>query len=86
MAKGNGVVKFNAAKLNMEDLEDFWEALRVNKYRAAAAVMAKCCEACPAEWGAPDQAETFSKRPVRGEWAWRDLVSAMMGSINEAGE
>lgn len=86
MAQGNGVVKFNAGKLTMEDLEDFWEALRENKYRAAAVIMAKCCDACPAELGAPDKPETFSKRPVRGEWAWRDMVGAMMKSINDAGE
>jgi hypothetical protein len=86
MAKDDSVVEFDAGQLNMEDLEDFWAALRVNKYRDAAVVMAKCCVKCPPEWGASDAPETFSKRPVRGKWAWRDLVRVMMASVNDTGE
>lgn len=86
MANDESVVKFDASKMNMEDLEDFWNAIRVNGYRAAAVVMAKCCITCPPEWGAPDAPETFSKRPVRGKWAWRDLVRVLMAEVNSAGE
>jgi hypothetical protein len=86
MAKGNGVVEFDIMKLNMEDLEDFMTAIRASQYRAAAVVMAKCCVKCPPEWGAPNKPESFSKRPPRGDWAWRDVVGAMMASVNDAGE
>ncbi len=60
MAKENGtaVVAFDMNRLGMDDLEDFVDAARGNKFRDAAAVMAKCCTRCPEAWGAASLLET----------------------------
>lgn len=86
MAKDNNAVKFDLSKVNMGDIEDFIASMKESKFKDAAAVMAKCCAKCPAEWGAPNEAATFYGRPPVGEWAWKDVVSAMMDEFKTAGE
>ena len=86
MAKGKGVVQFDLSRVDMGDLEDFIQAMKDSKFRDAAGIMAKCCAACPAEWGAAGDASTFYKRPPVGEWAWKDVVGAMMEAVSAVGE
>lgn len=87
MAKNssNGVLKFDFSRVDIFDFQDLIEAESKRDYRKMAVIMAKACDTCPPEWGAPDKPETF-RRPLKGEWSWAEVVKAFVESANDSGE
>lgn len=84
MAKTDELV-FDWSKIDIFDYQDCIEAERRRDFRGMSVVMAKACVKCPEDWGAPDNPDSF-RRPLRGKWAWKDVVQVFIGGANDSGE
>lgn len=74
MAQSKLNIEFNLRNLTARDMTGFFRATRENDHDGIAAVLAKVVTACPAEWGAADDPDTYLNLPYFGEF--QDVIEA----------
>jgi hypothetical protein len=83
--KHTDAVKWDMTRVDIFDVQDLVEAQAATNFRGIAAILAKACVKCPTEWGEPDDPNSF-RRPIRGEWTFKDVVGSFLEAANESGE
>lgn len=75
-------VKFNFNKLTARRMTEFFAATRENNYESMAAVFAATITACPKEWGAHDDVNTYLDLPFFP--TFRDLIQQFVSEAQGA--
>lgn len=83
--RDKSALKWDITKVDIFDVQDLVEAQSKYDFRGVAAILAKACVKCPADWGKPDDANSF-RRPIRGEWTFAQVVEHFLEAANNTGE
>lgn len=78
-------VAFDLRKMTAQDYHNYNAAARKDDTPAIAKIFAKLVTQCPATWGKPDDAATYMKLPMFGEY--KLLMRAFAAAVrDEAGK
>lgn len=61
-------VKFDMRKMTARTFQDFVEGAKNSDFERVSGVLAKIVKECPAEWGAPDDPQTYMNLPMFDEY------------------
>lgn len=71
---------FDLSTITAHRMDDFFQAARENDNQTLAMIFAEVVTRCPADWGEPNDPDTYLKLPYFG--AFKDVLQAMVAELN----